>query len=149
MRLTGCSILVASVLAATAGCFVSSSDDDGVVDTGSTMTVANRSDYTLTEVHLASNLDSSWGPDLLNDVLYPGEDLVMTDIDCGTYDVLVVDDTGSPCTLTNIDLCVSSDVWVIDNVTLDTCAFNPRKTPGTSSRPSQTDATATTAASSI
>ena len=47
---------------------------------------------------------------LLPDFLFPGEELVITDIRCGYYDVLVVDETGVNCTLTDIGLCVSDDI---------------------------------------
>jgi hypothetical protein len=144
MRLTICSILTGLLVAAASACVVSS-DDGGVVDTGSTMTVSNRSSYILTEVHLAPDGSTTWGPDLLSEDLRPGEDLVVTDIRCGNYDVLVVDDTGSPCTLTNVSLCVSSDSWIVDNTTLDTCAFNPRQAPGSTQAPAN-DATATSTA---
>ncbi len=142
MRITTGSLMAALVIsAASTGCVISSDDDFG-----SELTVANRSSYVLTEVHLAELGDDSWGPDLLPDVLYPGEDLLIVDIRCGDYDVLVVDQTGVDCVLANVDLCLNSDVWVVDDVILDTCAFNPRLAPPT--RPTQTDATSTAATAS-
>jgi hypothetical protein len=91
--------------------------------------IANRSDFVLEEVHIAEVNDPSWGPNLLPDVLFPGEDLVITNIPCGTYDVLVVDEFGASCELASNRLCFDSDVWVIDNVTLAVCAFSPRSAP--------------------
>ena len=76
------------------------------------------------EVYLAEETDPSWGPNLLPEPLFPGDELIITDIDCGTYDALVVDETGVECELSGIDLCLGdSDGWVIDNFTLDVCAF--------------------------
>ena len=99
------------------------------------LVIANRSDFTLEEVHIAETNDPNWGPNLLPDVLFPGEDLVITDIACGTYDVLVVDEFGSPCELASNRLCFDSDVWVIDNFTLDVCAFSPRTQDGQDASP--------------
>ena len=109
--------LVAVLLASTAvGCVASEGD--------SSFTIANRSSYFLEEIHLAEVSDPTWGPDLIAGALAPGQDLIITGIDCGTYDVLVVDETGVDCELSNIDLCFDDDAWVIDDFTLDVCAFN-------------------------
>ena len=87
------------------------------------LTVHNHSSYVLTEVHLADVGDRHWGPNLLPDVLFPGEDLVITDISCGHYDVMVVDETGVDCVLGDLHLCFDDESWVIDDFTLDVCAF--------------------------
>jgi len=108
--------LAAAVALATTACIISTDDD-------STFTIVNDSDYVLVAVYIAEVSDPSWGPNLLPDVLFPGEELVIIDIDCGTYDVLVTDDTGVDCELRNIDLCFDDDAWVITNFTLDVCAF--------------------------
>jgi len=88
------------------------------------LVIANRSDFTLEEVHIAEVNDPNWGPNLLPDVLFPGEDLVITDITCGTYDVLVVDELGTDCELDGTSLCfMDTDSWTINNTTLGVCAF--------------------------
>jgi hypothetical protein len=103
----------------------------GVVATGcvvsddATLTIANRSSYVLVEVHLAAVDDPTWGPNILPDVLYPGEDLIIDGIECDYYDVLVTDDTGVDCELYDLDLCASDEGWVVDDFTLDVCAFSP------------------------
>jgi hypothetical protein len=118
-------ILFAAALALTAaagtGCVAS---DDGSTD--ATFTISNQSSYYLDEIRLAPIDSRSWGADLV-DSLAPGEDLVITDIRCDTYDVLVVDETGVECTLQSIDMCANDDNWVIDDVTLDVCAFAPAR----------------------
>jgi hypothetical protein len=108
--------VVAALATTTGACVVDDSD--------STFTLINDSSYVLVEVHLAEVGDRSWGPDLVPGDLFPGEDLVVTDISCGDYDVLVVDETGVECVLSNIDLCFEDEVWVIDDFTLDVCAFS-------------------------
>jgi hypothetical protein len=108
-------LAVVAPLTLGAGCVISDGD--------SSLTLYNESSYALYEVYLAEESDSSWGPNLLGSPLFPGEDLVIYDIDCGTYDVLVVDETGVECELSNLDLCLDDDGWVIDDFILDTCAF--------------------------
>lgn len=111
--------LAAAVTAATLGGCVISDDDPS----DSTLTVANESSYWLEELHLAHVNDPSWGPDLISGALAPGEEIVIYDIACGRYDVLVVDETGVECELANLDLCFDDDLWIIDDLTLDICAF--------------------------
>ena len=112
---------VASTLLVTALCLpacVISGDGD------SSLTVENRSDYAIYEAYIAEQNQPDWGPELLGGVvLYPGEDLTIFDIDCGTYDVLVYDEIGAECELNNISLCYDDSYWVIDNLTLSTCAI--------------------------
>lgn len=118
------SLLFAAALSLTAaaasGCVVSEDDPSDA-----TFTISNQSSYFLDEIRLAPVDSRTWGADLV-DTLAPGEDLVITDIRCDIYDVLVVDETGLECTLTDIDMCANDDVWVIDDITLDICAFGAR-----------------------
>lgn len=114
--------LFLALAVAAAACTSSSSTDDG---SDSSFTIVNDSSYVLTEVHVADVGDLSWGPNLLPDFLYPGEELVIVDIECGVYDVMVTDETGVDCVLGEVDLCFTDDSWVIDDVTLDVCAFAP------------------------
>lgn len=96
-----------------------------VASDDASLTISNQSSYTLIEVHLAATTDPDWGPNILPDVLYPDEDLTIVGIECDTYDVLVTDDTGVDCELGNLDLCGTDEDWVVDDFTLDVCAFNP------------------------
>ena len=114
------STLIALALAATASACTSGGGD-------STFTISNDSSYFLDEIHLAPIDSTTWGPNLVGDGLAPGEDLVITNITCDTYDILVVDETGVDCELQNIDLCFNDDGWVVDDVVLDVCAFNPAR----------------------
>lgn len=70
-------------------------------------------------MHVTPVDNSSWGPNLLGgDTLNPGEDMNV-DTSCGTYDVLLVDESGVDCELHNIDLCANHADFVIEN---NTCA---------------------------
>lgn len=108
--------LTAALATGAAGCVISSGDD-------SSFTIVNDSSYVLYEVYIAEVSDPTWGPNLAPAPLFPGDELVVVDIDCGTYDVLVVDDTGLECELRNVDLCFDDDYWYITDFTLDVCAF--------------------------
>jgi hypothetical protein len=110
--------LLATIAASISGCVIITDDD-------ATLTIHNHSDHVLVQVHLADDDDRTWGPNLLPDVLHPGEDLVIDDISCGRYDVLVVDDENVECELRNLDLCFHDEGWVVDNTTLALCAFRP------------------------
>jgi len=120
-RTTTVLALAVALVAATqlGGCIIV--DDDG----DSTLTIVNRSSYTLFEVHLADVGQVDWGPNLLPHDLRPNEELVITDIQCGTYDVLVHDETRVDCVLENLDLCFDDEEWVITNSILDRCASSP------------------------
>lgn len=90
----------------------------------STLTVANDSSYWIDELYVAEISDPSWGPNLVYNSLAPGEETTIG-VSCGTYDVLVVDETGVECELANLDLCFDDGIWVITDFTLDVCAFGP------------------------
>ena len=90
----------------------------------SSLEIANDSSYVLTEIYIAPIDTVSWGPDLTGgDVILPGESLIIDSIDCDTYDAMVVDDTGVECILFDLDLCFDDAIWVVDDFTLDSCAF--------------------------
>lgn len=114
LRLTTAALLAAT-LSTTAGCIISDGD--------STFSIYNDSDYVLTEVYVAEIDDPTWGSNYLDEPLFPGDELVIVDIECDTYDVLIVDEFDVECELLNLDLCFDDDTWVVDNQTLDFCAF--------------------------
>ena len=97
-------------------------EDDGGGD--SSLTIDNDSSFTLIEINLSPTTSISWGPDLLGaDVLAPGEVFEASGIECGLYDIRVVDDTNDECILDSVDLCLDNAVWRIDNAELAICAF--------------------------
>jgi hypothetical protein len=95
-----------------------------VADGDSSVTVYNDSDYVIVEINITPSYSDTWGPDYLGpDVLYPGDSLTIDDIDCGSYDMRIVDDTGVECVFYDYDLCWDDDIWTITNAMLDECAF--------------------------
>jgi hypothetical protein len=122
-------LFLIGLIAATVG----ACDDD---DDDNEFTIANRSSFAIVEVHIAAINDPTWGPNLLPDILLPGDDLQNEDIPCGDYDVLVIDQNGVNCELSNNRLCFDSEeTWVIDNAVLAVCAFAPPRTQPTTSTP--------------
>lgn len=106
------------------GCVIVSDDDN-------TITVYNESSYDLYALYITPQDVFDWGPNMLSgDVLYPGE-YITIEVGCDIYDVKVVDDTGVECELSGIDVCFGEDdSWVIDDFTLDVCAFGVAATEG-------------------
>jgi len=110
------------------GCFI---------EGDATLEVRNNSGYTIDEIYLTDVGSSSWGSDeLRGDSLFPGESLVLG-VGCGYYDALLVDETGTECTVYDLDLCLNDAVWVINNSTCN--VFGAKKTPETTT-PSATPA---------
>ena len=89
----------------------------------SSLSVVNESDYTLFELRIAESFDVAYGPNLLLGTSLPPDFSVDVILDCGTYDVLVVDDVGTECELRDLSVCFDDAVWIIDNRTLDFCSF--------------------------
>jgi hypothetical protein len=88
----------------------------------STLTVRNSSNYVIDEINLAPPTSRTWGPNLLgNDVLFPGEELFIVEIDCGEYDLRIRDELGAECIIERLDLCFSDGLWVIDDQQLAIC----------------------------
>jgi hypothetical protein len=86
--------------------------------------VWNESDYIIEDIYVTQVDTFDWGPDLLGgDVLRSGESITIA-VDCDVYDIKVIDETGVECELHDIDVCLEDDGWVIDDVTLDACAFD-------------------------
>ena len=98
------------------GCIIS--------DSRSSFTIWNDSNYVIEEIYLSPSESNNWGPDLLGaDVLFPDEEITIDFIECGYYDVLVVDEYAAECTLDGINLCFDDKVWRITDATLATCEY--------------------------
>lgn len=83
--------------------------------TDSSIVVENRSDFEIDEMYVTDVASSTWGPNLLHgDVLLPGESMYVG-LDCGTYDAMLVDETGATCEIPAVDLCYEDASWIIRN----------------------------------
>ncbi|TMQ22527.1 MAG: hypothetical protein E6J91_01240 [Deltaproteobacteria bacterium] len=109
LRSFTCAVLALGAFAI-AGC---SSDSSA----SGSLRVQNNSDFAIVEIHVAPVGSTSWGPNLISgDTLNPGEQLTV-DISCGTYDALLVDESGVDCQLQSVDLCLNIADWIIRNNT--------------------------------
>lgn len=116
LRLGTSALALAAVAVLSTGCIITTDDGD------SDLTIFNESNYYLIQIQLAEVNDRTWGPNLLGrDDLPPGGSLTIVDIECGRYDVLIVDELGTACELIDLGLCFDSADWFITDATLDSC----------------------------
>src|SRR5689334_13255666 len=109
LRRFTCAVAVLGAIAV-AGCSSDSSSSGR-------LNVQHNSDFAIVEIHVAPVGTTTWGPNLIaGDTLSPGESLSV-DVSCGTYDALLVDESGVDCQLQSVDLCFSRADWVIRNNT--------------------------------
>lgn len=88
---------------------------------GGTISLLNRSRWEIHYVYLSASSQRDWGPDRLGDsILYPGQDLELYDMPCGTYDVRLIDEDSDVCELYEVDLC-GDEGWLIDDRELLGC----------------------------
>ena len=78
--------------------------------------VSNHSDFEIHEIYVTPVESSTWGANLLpfDDVLMPGES-ALVGLECGTYDAMLIDETGAVCEVTDVDLCFDDADWIITN----------------------------------
>lgn len=101
-------ISIAALACFATGCVVTAASDD------SSLLVSNHSDFEVDEIYVTAVNSSSWGPNLLNSTLFPGES-VYVGIDCGTYDAMLIDENGDACEINDVHLCFDDADWVIHN----------------------------------
>ncbi|MCA9670708.1 MAG: hypothetical protein KC503_34160 [Myxococcales bacterium] len=89
----------------------------------SSLTLINQSDYSIVDVRLAPVGTVSWGPNLAGGEIPPGGSLTIDFIDCGDYDVRIIDDTNTECVLPSLRLCFENADWYITNADLANCGF--------------------------
>ena len=90
-----------------------------VVTDDSSLRVSNHSDFEIHEMYVTGVGTSTWGPNLLGgDVLLPDESVYVV-LDCGTYDALLIDETGAECEVNSVDLCFDDADWIIENRSCD------------------------------
>ena len=88
-----------------------------ITETDSSLYVSNYSDFEIHEMYVTPIESPTWGPNLLgNDILYPGDSMYVA-VGCGTYDAMLVDETGAICEVQGVDLCFDDADWIINNTT--------------------------------
>lgn len=86
----------------------------GCVVADSSLLVSNQSDFEIHEMYVTPVDSPTWGPNLAGDILFPGESMYVA-LECGTYDAMLVDDTGAVCEVSSLDLCNDDADWIIRN----------------------------------
>jgi len=87
-----------------------------------TVKIINQSKWEIHHIFLSSTDDDHWGPDQLGeDVLAKGESLTLTNIECFTYDIKVVDEDGDECVIDEVELCGDESYWKITDKDLLEC----------------------------
>ena len=109
--------LMAGVLAT--GCTVTtSSDDDG---TNTSITIDNEESFPIDNIWISP---TGWAQsdDVLEGVPLDPQTTITVALDCGTYDVEILDDTSTYCYISAYDVCGSNDTWVLTDAFFDDCA---------------------------
>ncbi|HJX28672.1 MAG TPA: hypothetical protein VJ885_12215 [Thermoanaerobaculia bacterium] len=88
----------------------------------SSVTIKNKSDWSIEQFFLAPVETEEWGPDQLGEeVIGTGDTFTLTGVPCDSYDVRLVDETGDVCIVTEVDICADGG-WVISSDDLIDCA---------------------------
>ncbi len=83
-------------------------------------TLFNQSRWDLYGLFISPTHDTQWGPDQLGKyVLESGTSFTLTDIDCGDYDIKMVDEDGDECVINEVYLCGTEEAVVTDRDLLD------------------------------
>ena len=87
-----------------------------------TVKIINQSRWEIHQIYFSSSDDRSWGDDYLeDDVLAKGDSLTLSDIECGVYDIKVVDEDGDECVIEEVELCGDDAYWKITDKDLLEC----------------------------
>lgn len=106
---------LALAFALAAGAALAAKSDSKVV-------FVNQSSWSINELYFAPTRDEDWGEDHLGKhTLDQGDQLTLTGVACGTWDVRVVDEDGDECIIENVALCGDTDKWVIRDDDLLAC----------------------------
>jgi hypothetical protein len=83
--------------------------------------VDNKSKYDIHELYVSKSKASEWGPDQLRkDTIEAGTKFTLRNIAEGTYDLKVVDEDGTECTVENAEFDESKE-WTITSRMLERC----------------------------
>ena len=88
----------------------------------SSLNIENGSSYSFVEINLSPVNADAWGEDLLgSDILEPGDVLELSGIECDDYDIRVIDEELDECIVTDVDLCLTDEHWVVTDSDLLDC----------------------------
>ncbi len=82
----------------------------------------NQSNWAIHELYFSPTDEADWGPDQLGRrTIETGGRFTLTGVECGTWDVRVVDEDGDVCIIRSVALCGDTDRWVIKDRDLLAC----------------------------
>jgi hypothetical protein len=88
----------------------------------SSVVIKNKSDWEIHQFFLSPVDTDKWGPDQLGeDVISKGDTFTLKNIPCDSYDVMLVDEDGDECVVSEVDICSGQEGWVINNDDLLEC----------------------------
>jgi hypothetical protein len=110
-------------LAGVVACGFMSSSAPSFAQGRANVTIKNKSQWEIHHLFLSATTESEWGPDQLGDNIISAEGgtFLLKNIPCDSYDVKLVDEDGDECVVEDVDLCGSSEGWVITNDDLLEC----------------------------
>ncbi|NVN87924.1 MAG: hypothetical protein HXX15_17740 [Rhodopseudomonas sp.] len=83
--------------------------------------INNTSKYDLHELYVSKSKSSEWGPDQLRkDTVAAGKKFTLHNLSDGTYDLKVVDEDGTECTIEDAAFDESKE-WTITSKMLERC----------------------------
>lgn len=87
-----------------------------------TTKVINQSKWEIHHLYLSPSKDRHWGEDQPGaQVLAKRDSITVTDIDCGDYDIRVVDEDRDECVIEEVSLCGDDSYWKITDKELLEC----------------------------
>lgn len=91
----------------------------------SDITFINESGFDIHEIYLSPSEEREWGPDQLDDdVLEDDSSLRLHSIECGEFDIKLVDEDDDECIVEEVDLCGESVEWRITPSELLGCEWD-------------------------
>ena len=88
----------------------------------SNVVIKNKSDWEIHQFFLSPVETDKWGPDQLGEqVISTGGTFTLTGVPCDSYDVLLVDEDGDECVVSEVDICGDNQGWIISNDDLLAC----------------------------
>ena len=108
-----------------AGCTVTTTTDD----TGdSSLTITNDESFAIDNIYISpSGFETN--DDILGGIPLDPGDFITVSVSCDTYDVEIIDETGTDCFISDYDLCGTDDAWDLTNAFFDECASSEPRTP--------------------
>ncbi len=90
---------------------------------GSSMRFVNDSQEQIQGLYFSAIDEATWGRNYLGgEPLQPGDTFTLTDIECGRFDVRLVNVDGDECIIHDEPICVERSDWVMTQADLARCA---------------------------